>query len=222
MEYNSPALTPQTQLKVGRYDLFPTTVMQFDTAEYFDSGVVADMIQDIDSIIEQGTYMQINDRTPNWQSLPVLWRTDLSWEHRYHWSLLKNSFLQACTIYIDQVSDFVRDKKNYCCTGVRAWFYKHDPQTCMIQNNPWHDHSPSLLSGVFYLDTVTHRENSVNGTEFRDPRGAGSRVNRDVAIAPIPLGWAIFPGWMEHRTGSIDMDKTRYVIAADFYSSTVT
>ena len=81
--------------------------------------------------------------------------------------------------------------------------------------NPMHNHTPSYLSGVFYLRIPG--DLSVGGTEFFDPRSNIGRGMRDIEIKPINLSWVIFPGWLDHSAGTVDSDEWRYTIAEDSY-----
>ena len=107
-------------------------------------------------------------------------------------------------------------------SSCRAWFYK-SIQNCEVSHfdlklNPIHNHNPSFLSGVFYLDVPKTTESKVGGTVFINHSVNNFSDITDVEIPPHHFAWTIFPGWLHHRTGNYETkDKSRYVIAADSY-----
>jgi len=200
-------------MEFQQFNIFPTTVLRFNTTSLLSKDDIEHAKSDIDSIIDNKKLLQINDRTPNWQSIPVLFRSNFAHGNNV-WSKLKQSFESCCQIYLQNVKEFCNNQEDLSITGSRAWFYKKD-KLSNNEQNPWHNHYPSLLSGVFYLDA---NENPFGGTEFHDPRVTPSLGTRNVEVVPILNTWVIFPGWMVHRTNDTkSANLTRYVIAADLY-----
>jgi len=198
-------------MKYQEFKLFPTTVLRFDCSEVITNDDVNAMIFDIDKICDNGKYIQDDEKTPKYQSKPILFLD----EAPEIWQKLKYTFLNSCQQYLQTVNDFVNNQNSMQFTGARAWFYKGWKSFNVTQTNPWHNHNPSFLSGVFYL-SVPGNENE-GGTEFMDPRQNESHGVRNQFIAPINLTWVIFPGWLYHRSSYCDTETPRYVIAADSY-----
>jgi uncharacterized protein (TIGR02466 family) len=78
-----------------------------------------------------------------------------------------------------------------------TWLNVNDPGSYHVQ----HQHSPNLLSGVFYLSDIQESGKII----FKDPRPA-RQCFRETQGGPleIPLsttagGAAIFPSWLEHH-----------------------
>lgn len=192
---------------------FPTSLVVVDTGQDMSEDHRSAMMADIDDMIQHKKYLQINQYTPRWQSLPVLF--DIATTPGQHWQSLCRSFMQACKTYLDQVENFCNNQSALVPTSARAWFYKTDRQLNHIEKNPWHTHTPGFLSGVFYLRVPG--DLSTGGTEFMDPRGPLAHGSRDIEVTPYDLSWVIFPSWLQHRSVRIDTDESRYVIAADLY-----
>tara|TARA_R110002153_G_scaffold98235_1_gene233260 strand:- start:195 stop:632 length:438 start_codon:yes stop_codon:yes gene_type:complete len=99
--------------------------------------------------------------------------------------------------------------------GASAWFVKQNNTINENNINPYHDHSPAYLSGIFYLRVP---EGEGGGTEFIDPRTNQHKNISRRFLAPKHLNWLIFPSWLSHRTEWLDSDDSRYVIAANVYT----
>lgn len=197
-------------MRYQKFELFPTNVFKFDCTESFNQDEVYSMVHDIDMLVEDGTSMQYNELTPKHQSKPILFQPDAP----PVWQKLKHTFLEACKLYLENTENFVSNQKSLEFTGSRAWFYKGWNSLNSNENNPWHDHHPSFLSGVFYLKVP---DAAGGGTEFMDPRANESKSTRNVCIEPNELCWVIFPGSMTHKSELSDSEQPRYVIAADSY-----
>ena len=191
--------------------LYPTSIIQCDWSTYFSSSDVEDMIQDVDKIIDQKILMQYDEQSPKHQSKPILFKED----RPEVCQKLKYTFLNSCKKYMNLVEDFTHNKDNLQFTGERAWFYKGWSSLDNTQSNPWHNHTPSFLSGVFYLSIPNNLTDF--GTEFADPRYNEFRNIRTQSIKSFPLTWAIFPGWLNHKSVQCNLEIPRYVIAADSY-----
>lgn len=199
-------------MKYQEYKLFPTHVMRFDCSEIITQNDVNTMISDIDKICEDGSYIQDNEQTPKYQSKPILF-LDSAPET---WQKLRYTFLDSCQHYLNLVDNFTLNQKSLKFTGARAWFYKGWKSFNATQSNPWHNHNPSFLSGVFYL-SVPINNTGTGGTEFMDPRHNESHSCAAQIIEPVNLTWVIFPGWLYHKSNYCDTETPRYVIAADSY-----
>lgn len=201
-----------SQIKLQVVETFPTSLLIIDVNYLITESMREVMVRDVDGIIDRGEYLQIDDVTPRWQCKPMLWNEEKS--PGPHWMALRDSFIMACGIYTQQVENFVKNQTSLEPVSVRAWFYKSYRSLNLTESNPWHNHSPSFLSGVFYLRVPG--DLTTGGTEFKDPRGPVSGV-RDVAVLPVIGAWVIFPGWLEHRSIRVDTEDPRYTIAADCY-----
>jgi hypothetical protein len=200
-------------------EIFPTTVMRVDGQNLFTPEEVEILKSEIDSIIEEKTHMQYDDYTPKEQSLPILFKPQFT-KNTDLWQRLQNHFLTSCSIYLRTVQSFSLNQGAINFVGARAWFYKNDGQSQSSKDNPIHNHNPSFLSGVFYLDVPESLGNS-GGTIFIDPRRPLTSSTRDAQFTPLNLTWVIFPGWLQHQSGTYSREEVkttpRYVIAADSY-----
>lgn len=188
--------------------------MRFDVSHQFQQQQYLDMIKDIDDMIVNTQYLQIDARTPQYQSMPVLFNDQcVSGDH---WRQLAQSFSDCCYLYTQAVTDYVNNQNSLELTGQRAWFYKGYGSINQSNSNPWHNHMPAFLSGVFYLRIPTGYEHE-GGTLFQDFRAAHCLQQRDCHLPPMEHSWIIFPSWMQHRSGQCDTEDPRYVIAADCY-----
>lgn len=167
------------------------------------------MIKDIDFLCDNQLHIQIDDKTPLYQSKPILFLEKAP----AVWKKLQETFLESCHIYLNKVKNFCNNQESIEIIGSRAWFYKGWKSLNQKQSNPWHQHYPAFLSGVFYLRIPTEE----GGTEFMDPRQNEAKTIRNQMLAPIECTWVIFPGWLFHRSGYCDSESPRYVIAADSY-----
>ena len=198
-------------------EVFPTILKRYDASDVITEQDVKEMINDIDDIHQNHQdWMQLDDLTVRYQCKPILFNHDYPYAAKPHWQRLTKTFVDACYDYTQSVSDRLKNQDNLDLTGVRAWFYKSNRESW--QQNPnrvYHNHSPSYLSGVFYLRVVG--DLATGGTEFCDPRGPGEKSVRNIEVTPMNLTWIIFPGWLDHAAGPADSDDWRYTIAADSY-----
>jgi hypothetical protein len=197
------------------HKLFPTTAIKFDVSDVITQDHKSNMIRDIDDMEQNNLYLQLDDGTPRLQSLPVLFHPNYPYADREYWKCLQETFVHCCYQYLQTVENFCNNQGQLEYTGCRAWFYKNNSQISAPQKNPPHNHFPSFLTGVFYLEIPG--DGTTGGTELCDPRGPAERATRMVEIMPTPLSWLIFPGWMEHVSGRQNTRESRYVIAADCY-----
>lgn len=198
-------------MRYKEYKLFPTYVFKFDYSEIFTNEDIKVMISDINRICEDGRFIQDDERTPKYQSKPILFLEDAP----ELWQKLKYTFLESCQNYLDKVENFTNNQNSIKFTGSRAWFYKGWKSFNTTQSNPWHNHNPSFLSGVFYLSVPG--DGTTGGTEFMDPRHNESHGCAMQLIDPSNLSWVIFPGWLYHKSNYSDSEIPRYVIAADSF-----
>ncbi len=197
-------------MKYQKFELFPTHVIKFDLSEVITQDDVTAMITDIDAIIVHDNLMQVGELTPKHQSKPILFLPDAP----AVWQKLKQTFLMCCDTYLKHVPNFVNNQDTMEFTGSRAWFYKGWKSLNVGQSNPWHGHTPSFLSGIFYL-RIPKAEGG--GTSFMDPRLNEAKQTINVVIEPTELTWVIFPGSMYHQSQQSNSEEPRYVIAADSY-----
>ena len=198
------------------YNVFPTALVRYDTKSVITTSDRDDMIQDIETILLDATLMQDSELAMKQQCRPFLFSDHLEFAAKPHWAKLKSTFLDCCANYVNEVEDFHQLKSiSLIPTAVRAWFYKSTASITKHTPTVYHDHSPSFLSGIFYL--AIPGDKIQGGTEFLDPRAPGHRSCRMVQTPPTEFTWVIFPGWMEHRPMYLDLEDPRYTIAADLY-----
>lgn len=173
------------------------------------------MIADVDAMIHDNVHLQINEITPKYQSLPVLFHEQYPYVSRSHWQILRDTFVNCCGKYLQTTENFCQNQEQLQPTGIRAWFYKGSREINQGQDNPVHNHVPAILTGVFYIQVPG--DGLEGGTELIDPRGPAERSTRMTQIPPILGTWIIFPAWMDHRSCQVDSELPRYVIAADCY-----
>jgi hypothetical protein len=200
-------------IRYQRFQLFPTTAIKFDVSDVITQDHKSMMIQDIDDMEKNNLYLQLDETTPRLQSLPVMFT--IPYISKECWQILQQTFMDCCYQYLQIVENFSNNQAQLVCTGSRAWFYKSNDTMNQNPRNPKHHHSPSFLSGVFYLEVPG--DGISGGTEMCDPRGPAERSTQGVEILPTNLSWLIFPGWMEHVAGRQNTRESRYVIAADCY-----
>ena len=207
-------------MQYKKIDLFPTTVLVVKD-DIFNKNEISSMIDDINYIIDQGTYVQVNELTPREQSRPILWRKEIPWyngEYNLCWDKLLTSFQSACSLYLQQVEYFVKQPESVFFTHARAWFYKGWHDLNIHESNPVHDHAFALLTGVYYLQ-IPGTDPNISGTEVFDPRYENAESSRSYAVPGEQGTWSIFPGWMKHRSMRTESNDPRYVIACDAFAA---
>ena len=201
-----------------KYNLFPVSVVRY-ICKSISSKDRKSMMNSVDLQIEKGHY-QKGYLTPKYQTEYTLFQDNCP----SYWQKLKKSFYDACHYYIKETG-FAGSSyggKGYTLTDSEAWAFQsykslNDSQE-EIRNNfgiysPWHDHSPAYLAGVYYLKDPG--DGSTGGTDFHNP----VITRRDVVeVPPVENSWIIFPGWLQHRSVTLDVEDTRYVVAANMYS----
>ena len=202
--------------QVGLVQLYPTELLRFDVGSEFDPADTQTMIDDIDSMVKNKLHLQIDDRTPQYQSYPMLFNQNVI--PGKHWAKLADTFSRCCWLYTQNIKNICNNQDNLTLAGVRGWFYKRVQGTENADKLPWHSHYPAFLSGIFYL-RVPPDPNDRGGTQFADPRSALCSRPRDVFVSPVEMSWLIFPSWLSHRTDPSPNPDPRYVIAADCYVS---
>ena len=192
-----------------KYDLFPTHIVR-SKCPSITLQDKQDMMDCSDWMIEQGLY-EDNELTPKYQTKVLLFRDDAP----AVWLKLREEFYNACRTYLEVIPEFCTNQENLDFTGSGAWVYKGWKSLNTKETNPWHDHNPSFLSGVYYLHDPG--DGTTGGTEFHDPRKAEGHGTRMQELAPIENSWIIFPGWLAHRSRQLPLEEPRYVIAANLY-----
>ena len=192
-----------------KYDLFPTHIVRSKCPSITPQDK-QEMMACTDWMIEQKMYTD-NELTPKYQTHVMLFRDDAP----PIWQKLREEFYQACRNYLKTVDNFVQNQSALEFTGSGAWVYKGWKSLNGEETNPWHDHNPSFLSGVYYLHDPG--DGTTGGTEFCDPRKAEGHGTRMQELAPIENSWIIFPGWLAHRSCQLPLEEPRYVIAANLY-----
>jgi hypothetical protein len=192
-------------------EVFPTTILKVDVENAITAEDREMMVRSVDQLYDRGDWDK-DPLKPQYQTHPILF----SDQAPPIWHKLRQTFIDACYLYLKAVEDVHQFQANINILQVRAWCYKSDRETKQQRNNPMHTHRPSYLSGVYYLKLPNDSEDTV-GTEFGDIKGITLGASRDVIVTNDLNCWSIFPGGMPHRAVQIDSDLPRYVIAADAF-----
>ena len=203
-----------TRIETIKYDLFPTHIVRSKCPSITPQDK-QEMMACTDWMIEKKMYTD-NIITPKYQTWVMLFRDDAP----PIWKKLREEFYQACRNYLQTVDTFCQNQEALEFTGSGAWVYKGWKSIDQQENNPWHDHNPSFLSGVYYLHDPG--DGTTGGTEFHDPRTAPAHGTRMQEVLPIENTWIIFPGWLSHKSVQLDLVEPRYVAAANLYVRVMT
>ena len=192
-----------------KYDLFPTHIIRTKCSSITPQDK-KEMMDCTDWMIDQGLY-EDNELAPKYQTHALLFRDDAP----SIWHKLREEFYAACKHYLQVVDDFCQNQNELDFTGTGAWVYKGWKSLNKTQENPWHDHNPAFLAGVYYMHDPG--DGTTGGTEFHDPRKSESHGTRMQEIVPIENTWIIFPGWLDHRSIQLPLEEPRYVVSANLY-----
>ena len=179
-------------VEIMKYDLFPTHIVRSKCPSITPQDK-QDMMDCTDWMIEQGLYTD-NEFTPKYQTHVMLFRDDAP----AVWLKLREEFYQACRNYLESVPEFCQNQEALEFTGSGAWVYKGWKSLNQTETNPWHDHNPTFLAGVYYLHNPG--DGTSGGTEFHDPRKSEAHGIRLQEILPLENKWIIFNGWLPHRS----------------------
>ena len=133
------------QIETMKYDLFPTHIVRSKCPSITPQDK-QEMMACTDWMIEQKMYTD-NELTPKYQTHVMLFRDDAP----AIWLKLREEFYQACRNYLQTVDSFCTNQNELEFTGSGAWVYKGWESLNKGQSNPWHDHNPTFLAGVYYL-----------------------------------------------------------------------
>ena len=192
-----------------KYNLFPTAIVRSKCPSITPQDK-KDMMDCTDWMIEQKMYTE-SELVPKYQTHVMLFRDDAP----AVWLKLREEFYQACRNYLARVDNFCQNQDCLEFTGSGAWVYKGWKSIDQHETNPWHDHNPSFLSGVYYLHDPG--DGTCGGTEFHDPRKSEAHGTRMQEILPIENTWIIFPGWLGHRSRQLPLEEPRYVVSGNLY-----
>ena len=192
-----------------KYDLFPSHIVRSKCPSITPQDK-QEMMACTDWRIEQGMYTE-SALTPKYQTDVIIFRDDAP----PIWKKLREEFYNACRTYLTVVNDFCQNQDLLDFTGSGGWVYKGWESLNKGQDNPWHDHNPSFLSGVYYLHDPG--DGTCGGTEFHDPRTAPAIGTRMQEILPLENTWIIFPGWLPHRSCQLPLEEPRYVVSGNLY-----
>jgi len=198
-----------SQIQTMKYDLFPTHIVRSKCPSITPEDK-KEMMDCSDWMIEQGMWTD-NELSPKYQTHVMLFRDDAP----AIWLKLREEFYQACRNYLDVVGDFVQHQDSLEFTGSGAWVYKGWKSLNKGETNPWHDHNPTFLAGVYYLHDPG--DGTSGGTEFHDPRKSEAHGTRMQEILPMENTWIIFPGWLPHKSIQLDLEEPRYVVSGNLY-----
>ena len=201
------------EIKTLNYEVFPTNIMRYSCENIINSYDKTDMINCADWMYDNKMWTD-NELTPKYQTYTVLFANNSP----PVWHKLRATFFQACHKYLEANPYFVQDVIHVKFTSSNAWCYKGWKSLNTAESNPWHDHNPAFLSGVYYLHDPG--DGTSGGTEFFDPRKSEAHSKRMQQVEPMENTWIIFPGWLNHRTWEIEgenAEEPRYVIAANAF-----
>lgn len=188
-------------MQVQEYNTFPTKVLQIDVSDVITTSDTSDMILTIDDLINNYPDSLSDSSTVQTQSKTILFDN----EAPACFQKLKKTFLKSCEIYLQEY------EHDYINTHSRAWFFKSSKSSSTPIS--WHDHYPSLLSGVFSI------KSQGIGTIFKNPVSF-SLDKSPIVIEPKDLSWIIFPSSLVHSNDNITSNNDRYVVAADYFVAT--
>jgi len=191
------------------YECFPTHIVRSRCPSITPQDK-QEMMDCTDWMIEQGMYTD-NELTPKYQTATILFRDDAP----PIWLKLREEFYKACRNYLYKVNNFVQNQDVLDFTGSNAWAYKGWKSIDQKETNPWHDHNPTFLAGVYYLHDPG--DGTAGGTEFHDPRLSSAHGTRMQEILPMENTWIIFPGWLPHRSCQLPLEEPRYVVSGNLY-----
>jgi hypothetical protein len=197
------------QVEIMKYDLFPTHIVRSKCPSITPEDK-KEMMACADWMIDQGMYTD-NDLTPKYQTWVMLFRDDAP----PIWRKLREEFYNACANYLRTVDNFCANQDAIEFTGSGGWVYKGWKSIDQKETNPWHDHNPTFLAGVYYLHDPG--DGTTGGTEFCDPRKAEAHGTRMMEIMPIENTWIIFPGWLAHRSVQLPLEEPRYVVSGNLF-----
>ena len=192
-----------------KYDLFPTHVVR-SKCPSITLEDKQEMLESVDLLIENKCYSD-HPLVPMYQTHVMLFRDDAP----PVWKKLREEFYQACRNYLARVDNFCQNQDCLEFTGSGAWVYKGWKSIDQKETNPWHDHNPAFLAGVYYLHDPG--DGTTGGTEFHDPRTAPAHGTRMQEILPMENTWIIFPGWLGHRSSQLPLEEPRYVVSGNLY-----
>ena len=197
------------EIQTLNYEVFPTHIVRSKCLSITPEDK-KEMMDCTDWMIEQGMWTD-NDLTPKYQTSVILFRDDAP----PIWQKLRGEFYQACQNYLESVNNFCGNQDSLEISGSGAWVYKGWKSLNKAESNPWHDHNPAFLAGVYYLHDPG--DGTTGGTEFHDPRTAPAHGTRMQEILPIENTWIIFPGWLGHRSRQLPLEEPRYVVSGNLY-----
>jgi len=191
------------------YKCFPTYIIRSKCTSITPQDK-QEMMDCTDWMIEQKMYTD-DELTPKYQTWVMLFTDDAP----AIWLKLREEFYQACRNYLNNVDNFCSNQDKLDFTGSGAWVYKGWKSLDQAEGNPWHDHNPAFLSGVYYLHDPG--DGTTGGTEFHDPRKSEAHGTRMQEILPMENTWIIFPGWLSHRSVQLPLEEPRYVVSGNLY-----
>jgi hypothetical protein len=192
------------------HELFPTCIVRTDTSGVITKEDQQMMMMSVDQLIEMGMYAK-DDLIPKYQTHVMLFEDNAP----PIWHKLKQTFKEACELYLQAVPNFCRNQDCLEFTAFGAWAYKGWKSVNDKEGNPWHHHNPAFLSGVYYLKIPDNEP--AYGTEFHDPRTAEAHGTRFQSVSAQEFSWIIFPGWLSHKSIQANSEEPRYVIASNAY-----
>jgi hypothetical protein len=195
------------------HDIFPTKVLVNENPKLDINK--QEMMKDIDDIILDGKHMC----APSYQCQKILFQ---HWQKHWsvNWENLMNSFKSHVDTYLSMARESYGPPELYTIAYTEAWFYRKDMENRnnTYDNNPVHNHFPSQVVGVYYLDNP-----GCDGTTLYNPCNLMHNHSSEQSMAVCSGGWVIFPGWIQHNTSysAIAGGLGRTVISCNAYLKVV-
>lgn len=194
-------------IKYNDHFLFPQKVIRANVSGLFNADEINAMITGIDNEIAAGNYYQEPYNIPKFQTYSDIFQLPEFFK-------LRNTFVEASMCYAHKTPTMFRFPASLIVLNAFAWGYKSNLTLSMgQQRGPYHNHTPSTLSGIFYLKLPSDDNNC--GTAFYSPNQSLASMQDEYIMNPVELSWVIFPSWMYHSTVMTMSQQYRYIVAAD-------
>ncbi len=150
----------------------------------------------IDQLFITGNWCKDRPNTiPYYQTWPNLFEYNEFYK-------FKQSFIFSCFSYLNLEVEILE---------IKSWCFMNYYSNHVTQNrdNLWHHHAEindKKISGIFYLN---------NPKDVSDYTSSGTEFKEVPNIIPEDFCWFIYPSHLIHRSGKIQSNLKRYVLACD-------
>jgi len=178
------------------------TFRKFDFSSIITQADNQEAIGIIKSIIADGNYFT---NSPKYQTKENIFARPES-----VWLKYRMSFLMSVFMYLGH---------EVKVSNMMAWSFMTNLQGAENRDNLWHHHwhpqlpNGKMLSGIFYLHIPEDvQDRDYCGTEMA-PNGPGAEGK--FFVRPEDGKWLIYPGNEWHRSGIVQSDQYRFILAVD-------